>query len=497
MTVSQKTATASIWTIGGKFLARILDFVTLLVLARLLSPEDFGLVAIATSLLVIVEAVLDLPLVQALVRQTELSRPILTTAFTLSLLRGAVIVAAMVLIAWPLAWFYQEPRLFALIAVMSLAPAMRSINSPSMVIFMQRFDFRRDFVLDLGGKLVALVCSVALAYETGSYWSLAVGAVVGPAFSAVVSYIFAPMRPGFSLSEWRLFRDMIGWNSVSQILTSLNWQLDRLLLPRFTPLSTFAAFSVADNLAGITHQTFINPLMRPLMAAFARLDDKPKLQLAYAKATSAITLVATPLLLVLAILADPVIRIILGEKWAAAAPILQILCLVNLLSLPANLMPPLAMILDKTRYLALRTFLEFVARMPVALIAIPLLGVTGAFYSRLATVIVAYVASLVITKRLIGISCISQLWAFARPLIVAIPTTTFLLVMQTKLASMAAGIEFAGLLLVAGGAALGLYWISALLLWRLMGRPEGLEALVVQRLLAAITILPFQKGISR
>lgn len=497
MTVSQKTATASIWTIGGKFLARILDFITLLVLARLLSPEDFGLVAIATSLLVIAEAVLDLPLVQALVRQTELSRPILKTAFTLSLLRGVVIVASMMSLAWPLAWFYEEPRLLALIAVMSLAPAMRSINSPCMVVFMQRFDFRRDFVLDVGGKLVALVCSVALAYATGSYWSLAVGAVVGPAFSAVVSYVFAPMRPGFSLSEWRLFRDMIGWNSVSQILTSLNWQLDRLLLPRFTPLSTFAAFSVADNLAGITHQTFVNPLMRPLMAAFAGLDDRLKLQLAYAKATSAITLVATPLLLVLAVLAEPVIRIILGDKWAMAGPILQILCLINLLSLPANLMPPLAMILDKTRYLALRTFLEFVARMPVALIAIPLLGITGAFYSRLATVVVAYVASLVITKHLIGLSCMSQLWAFARPLMVAVPAAAFLVSVQPALASMVTGVELAVLLLLAGGSALALYWMSALLLWRLTGRPAGLEALVIQRLFAAITVLPFQKGVSR
>jgi len=80
--VSQRTATASIWTIGGKFLARLLDFVSLLVLARLLSPEDFGLVAIATSVLVIVEAILDLPLTQALVRQRSPSDRMFATAFT-------------------------------------------------------------------------------------------------------------------------------------------------------------------------------------------------------------------------------------------------------------------------------------------------------------------------------------------------------------------------------------------------------------------------------
>lgn len=65
LSVSHRTATASIWTISGKFLARLLDFVSLLILARLLSPTDFGLVAIATSVLVIVETILDLPLTQA------------------------------------------------------------------------------------------------------------------------------------------------------------------------------------------------------------------------------------------------------------------------------------------------------------------------------------------------------------------------------------------------------------------------------------------------
>ncbi|MNE82604.1 hypothetical protein D3C80_1793390 [compost metagenome] len=111
--------------------------------------------------------------------------------------------------------------------------------------------------------------------------------------------------------------------------------------------------------------------------------------------------------------------------------------------------------------------------------------------------VVAYVASLVITKHLIGLSCMSQLWAFARPLMVAVPAAAFLVSVQPALASMVTGVELAVLLLLAGGSALALYWMSALLLWRLTGRPAGLEALVIQRLFAAITVLPFQKGVSR
>ncbi|MGZ2485066.1 O-antigen/teichoic acid export membrane protein [Rhizobium pisi] len=339
--VSQRTATASIWTISGKFLARLLDFISLLVLARLLSPADFGLVAIATSVLVIVEAVLDLPLTQALMRQPSPSDEMFATAFTLSLLRGAAIGLLMIVIAWPMALIYHDTRLFALVAVLSIAPAMRSMISPRMVLFMQRFDFKREFALDLITKGSTLLLGVGVAVTTGSYWGLAIGAVAGPTAAMITSYVFAPMRPAFSLSEWKHFQDMISWNTVSQVLSSINWQLDRLLLPRFSGLSTFGAFSVADNIAGIPYQTFVGPLLRPLMAAFSVVEDRRNLVAAYLKATNAITFVAAPVLIALAFLAEPTVRLLVGEKWASAAPILQWLCLVSLLGLPTNMMPPL------------------------------------------------------------------------------------------------------------------------------------------------------------
>lgn len=314
--VSQSTTTASIWTISGKFLARTLDFVSLLALARILKPEDFGLVAIATSMLVIVEAILDLPLTQALMRQPSPSDRMFDTAFTLSVLRGGAISLLMVILAWPTALIYDDSRLVLLVAVLSLAPAMRSLISPRMVLFMQRFDFKREFALDIIAKGSTLLFGVGAALTTGSYWALAVGAVAGPFAAAISSYLLAPMRPTLTLSEWKHFQDMIGWNTVSQILNSINWQLDRLLLPRFTSLSTFGAFSVADNLAGIPHQTFVGPLMRPLMAAYSSVGDHRKLLTAYLKATNAITLVAAPILLILALLAEQIVRVIVGEKWA-------------------------------------------------------------------------------------------------------------------------------------------------------------------------------------
>ncbi len=487
--VSHRTATASIWTISGKFLARLLDFVSLLVLARLLSPADFGIVAIATSVLVIVEAILDLPLTQALVRIPSPSERMFATAFTLSLMRGTAISLLMIVVAWPMALFYNDPRLFPLVAVISIAPAMRSVISPRMVLFMQRFDFRREFALDLLAKGATLIFSVGVVLATDSYWGLAIGAVAGPTTSTIVSYIFAPMRPRLSLSEWKHFQDMVGWNTVSQVLNSLNWQMDRLMLPRFTSLSTYGAFSVADNLAGIPYQTFVGPLMRPLMAAFSNVADRGQQITAYLKATNAIMVVAAPILLVIILLAEPIVRIVVGEKWIVAAPILQWLCIVSLIGLPTTIMPSLVMVLDKTRYVALRMFAEFAVRAPVTVVGVVMFGLEGALAARVIAAVVAYLVCLVIMQRLIGVSIGAQLYAFVRPLVACVPMVGFLLLVQPVLVAIPLGLELVVVVGFCSIGALALFWVFSLLLWQAVGRPDGLEAIIVRK------IVPWRNGV--
>jgi len=363
------------------------------------------------------------------------------------------------------------------------------VISPRMVLFMQRFDFRREFALDLLAKGATLIFSVGVVLATDSYWGLAIGAVAGPTTSTIVSYIFAPMRPRLSLSEWKHFQDMVGWNTVSQVLNSLNWQMDRLMLPRFTSLSTYGAFSVADNLAGIPYQTFVGPLMRPLMAAFSNVSDRGQQITAYLKATNAIMVVAAPILLVIILLAEPIVRIVVGEKWIVAAPILQWLCIVSLIGLPTTIMPSLVMVLDKTRYVALRMFAEFAVRAPVTVVGVVMFGLEGALAARVIAAVVAYLVCLVIMQRLIGVSIGAQLYAFVRPLVACVPMVGFLLLVQPVLVAMPLGLELVIVVGFCSIGALALFWVFSLLLWQAVGRPDGLEAIIVRK------IVPWRNGV--
>lgn len=247
--ISARTGSGAAWLIGSRFATRGVDLATLAVLARLLDPAAFGLVAIAMTLLLIVEAVFELPILQALVRIEVLDRGHFDTAFTLGVIRGGVLAVTMALCAWPFALIYGDHRLAPLICVLAVAPAMRGVVSPRMAIFARQINFRRDFVIEIAGKVAALACASGVAVATHSYWAIVAGTVATPTVTAAVSFAFAPYRPRLSLVQWPAFRSFLGWSSAAQVLSAISWQFDRLILGQFVPPAALGRYALASDLA--------------------------------------------------------------------------------------------------------------------------------------------------------------------------------------------------------------------------------------------------------
>lgn len=478
--IAAQTASAGVWVIAGRLIARSIDIVVLLVLARLLEPNDFGLVAIAMALVFLVEAILELPLMQALIRVPEQTERMFSTAFTLGLLRGLVIAALMGSLAWPVSLFYEEPRLLTLLPAIGLAPIMRGLISPRMVVYVQRFNFRFEFLLDIIGKLVALVVAITIAYTMASYWAIVAGTIASPLAMAVISYIIAPFRIRLTLADWPLFRDMVGWNSAAQLVSALNWQMDRLLLGRVVDLTTFGRFAVANDLAAVPQQAVIQPLVRPLMAAFASVRTPEGLGRAYCQASGALLLIGMPILMCLGMLAGPIVRLVLGPTWDEATHYLTLLCFTGTVMLPMGAMPPLAMLLDKTRFLTFRMTLEFVIKLPTMIAGVLLYGIHGAIAARFLTGVLALVATFLIVRHLVEASLRHQLAALWRPLVGAAGLIAFLRWFSPFLAELQTPVALAAGIAAGAGTATLIYGFLVLATWKLAGEPAGLEAFSVR-----------------
>ncbi|MDB5701410.1 MAG: putative rane protein of unknown function with polysaccharide biosynthesis protein domain [Sphingomonadales bacterium] len=408
--IARRTAAGAAWLIGARLGAKLIDLVTLLILARLLQPTEFGLVAVAMTLILIIEAVFELPVNQVLVRLPDPSSSMFDTAFTLGALRGLVLALLLSAIAVPFSVFYHNPDFVMLLGFLGVAPIARGLLSPHLATYARNFDFRRDFIIELSGKVLAFVSSVAVAYHLHNHWALVVGIVASPVGMLVASYIAAPYRPRLSFQGWRVFAGFLGWTTASQLVSAINWQCDRLLLGRFVSLHRLGQFSLANDLAYLPEQALIKPIMRPLMVAFSHVRDDPaRLAEAYTKAVTAVFALGLPIMTGLSLLADPAVRLMLGGKWLEAVPILQWLALSLIPALFVSPLIPLTMALNRTDVFLRFSTWELVVRLPVMVLGVSLLGVQGVIGARMATALVTALVGMLYVQRLIGIPLIRQL----------------------------------------------------------------------------------------
>ncbi|TMJ53594.1 MAG: lipopolysaccharide biosynthesis protein [Alphaproteobacteria bacterium] len=482
--IKGRTAAGATIMIASRLITRCIDFAALIVLARLLSPEDFGLVAIAMSVIMIVEAIMELPLGYALVALQTRTKSHYDTVFTLQLLRGSGLAVILLISAWPLSQLYSDHRLIWLICALSIAPASRGLSSPRIIEFSIAFEFWPNLIMEVTGKLTALALSVGSAWLTRSYWSLAIGTIAAPVTMFVVSYIYAPFLPAISLRKWRDFAGYVGWNTFGQTIRALVWQMDSLMLGRFVNRFELGGFSMAANLAALPGQIFVDQMMNPLLVAFSSVrEDTRRLTTAYQKSGISIVALGLPIMIGMSTNAEPILRLAFGEKWLAAAPILRWLCWAIIPSFFTAPFAALAISLERPRLITRLVASEFLVRLPLMFFGILYYGIAGAVAARLVTGFAIAGYAMLSVRELIGLRVRDQLLGAWRPMTsVAIMAAT-IAPLEISPGDVSGYYQLILRLAIIVGVGAAAYASSMFLLWRLVGRPDGLESHIA-RLLA-------------
>lgn len=475
----KRTILASFSLIAARLGGRGIDFIALLVLARLLTPADFGVVAVAMSLILIVEAVFELPVSQVLIVEPQINRAMLDTAFTLSIVRGLLLATMVGAAAVPFALFYGDPRLMPLICVLAVAPAVRGIQNPGMIRYDRALDFKRQISMDIVSKLMSFIVSSMLAYLTHSYWALAWGTVLTPVLLMIMSFALVPYRPRLTLTEWHLFRSFLGWLSAGQVISALTWQIDRLVLGWAMSKPAVGRFTLADNLSALPNQILLTPIVAPLSVSLSTVrHDQQRLQADYLKLVSVVALVGFPTLTGLALLADPFVHVALGPAWGNAGAILRWLALAaipSLLWMPFN---TLALATKRSWLIFSRQLLDLAVKVPVTIVLILTYGLIGACMARGIATTVLGIASLLAAHKLIAVRIRDQLHAIARP---AFASAVMVVLLYWPVAWLSDALPLpllAALMLCIAAAGALIYTAVVGALWYLAGRPAGGEAFV-------------------
>ena len=206
------------WMTLFKIADRGIGLLSTLILARLLVPSDFGLVAMASSIVALTELMGAFGFDTALIQRQDARREHYDTAWTFGVLFGVAIALVLVLVANPAADFYHEPRLELIIPILALGALISSFENIGTVAFRKELNFHKEFRFLLLKRISGFVVTIALAVMFRTFWALIAGIITAKTVALVISYQLHPYRPRFSLKA-RV--DLLGfskWLFISSVL---------------------------------------------------------------------------------------------------------------------------------------------------------------------------------------------------------------------------------------------------------------------------------------
>jgi O-antigen/teichoic acid export membrane protein len=313
------------WVVAWRLATRNLGLLSTLVLVRLLQPSDFGLVALATGFIDAVDALSDICVQDALVRAPVIDRDLYDTGFGLSVLRGLLTAALIAALAWPIGDFFADGRLAVVMLALSAGTVMSAFENIGIVDFRRDLAFRKEFDMQLRSRIASVAITIAVAVVWPSYWALVVGILVNRTARLVQSYIMSPYRPRIALRAWRRIIGFSLWIWAQTMLNQVRDRSSSVVIGRLVGATQVGTFAVGFELGTLANTEIIEPMNRALFPGFASLHASDKgLGSMFLNAIGLGLLLILPAGMGISMIADPLVRLILGAKWVAAVPVVQI-----------------------------------------------------------------------------------------------------------------------------------------------------------------------------
>lgn len=466
-------------TIGMRWTDRLMGLVSTLILARLLLPEDFGIVAMASIIIGLVGTLLDLGVGSALIQNKDAAREEFDTAWTLRLLQAFLVAIAIWMLAPFVAESFRDPRVHDVIRVMALTIVIGGFENIGIVAFQKNMEFGRDFQFFFFRRIAGFVVTIALSIWLRSYWAIVIGAAVGRSVGVGISYLLHDYRPRFSLGRLKQIWSFSQWMLVRNLGGYALGELDKFLVGRRTDAATMGSYALADEIASMPGNELLAPIGRVLFPAFVSVaDDSERLRAMFCKAFGVQTLLAMPAAVGLVMVAGDAVPVLLGERWLPVIPLVQTLALMGAFSAMTHSGSYVLLALGKVRLQALIFWILLGILVFLTIGIFPDAGAQEIAYIRLGTSAIGLILFVVIVSYYVEALRLSDFFTHAwRPVfstgimviaLTAFPRFTFLsLILQLSLS-----IAFGALI----------YIIAIIIFWRLARSPEGAETYVFEQL---------------
>lgn len=381
-TVSARVFKGAIWVAGGNIGIRLIGFANTLIVARLLAPDDFGVVAIGVTLTQLIQNFSDIGVSRAVIRFDQAGRREFDTLFTLSFLRGVLVSAVILILSVFASGMFGDPRVGPIFAAMALYAFIQCLYNPKFYEFEREISFRQETMVMAVEKVVMVVVSVAIAYFFRSFWAIVSSLIVGAVIRLGMTYAMRPYLPRFGLAAVGTLISFTGWLTALGAVVALNNKLSPLIVGKLLGPTLTGLFTVGSTVAYLPGSDIADPAARALFPGLASLkNDSGKMRDALLFGVAALSTVAIPLSIAFALMADDLVLLLLGPQWGDAALVVQVYAPTVGITCVFAVVTDYAVAQGKAKQAFVRELAYLILQLPVFIWATAFYGYIGAVWA--------------------------------------------------------------------------------------------------------------------
>lgn len=327
--LKNKTKKGLAWSMIERFATQGVQFLFGIILARLLSPDDYGVIAMPLVFLAIAQCIIDSGFSTALIRKPELTEDDLSTAFYFNIGIGILCYAVLFFSSTLIADFYHTPILASLLKVTALAVLFNPLCAVQQAILTRKIDFKTQAIVSLSGAVVSGIVGLYMAYNGFGVWSLVFQQVGGYVMRTILLWILGKWKPKRKWS-WESFHYLWGFGSKllgSALLDTIYNNIYPIVIGKYFSANDLGNYTRAQQFATLPSSNVTGVLQRvtfPVLSSIQNEDER--LAKNYRKILKLSAFLIFPLMLMLSAIADPLVRVLLTDKWEGSIILLQIIC---------------------------------------------------------------------------------------------------------------------------------------------------------------------------
>lgn len=463
---------ASMLMLLSRGISKILGIVSSLILVRLISPEDFGLVSVCMAIYGFIEILGLFGFQNALVQQGNPSKNDFDVVFTFGAIFGTAACILLMLSSSFVASYYQDNRIEVTLNWIASMFFINGLKNIKTVTFQIDMDFSRELRFQIAPKFISFFTTIALAWHLQNYNALVYGMLVNSVVTLFISYSMVPYMPRLTLrgagTLWRYSK----WLMLNSFLQYLNNKAMDLIIGKFISLRAVGLYSISSEISNLPTSDICAPINKASFAAYSKAKEAiDVIRKIYEKNNSITNTITLPISIGILLTSSFFVPVVLGEEWLDASQLMKIMSLTCIVSVLAANASYVLMALGDPKLVFNIAVLRTVIFLGLTGAMLETLGIYSVVWASLLSTSVSSALFIFYLYSRTGIGLVSLIIPIWRPVVASTVMSIFVLIFQNMNSEIPVTLNFIGQVIVG----VVIYISTLFLLWKFSGCPDGIE----------------------